>query len=150
VLIAVRLTYVGAALELAVLITVLVTFASLTSATIRRYPDFSAAQWHAVLLAHLTAVEAGAPILLGLWLWLACANARGHHAARLVFSAVYVILTLGVFAVGLAGLQAYGEGGLLAGGVMIQVQLAALAFIFFPSATPLPYRGRRQPDPAQR
>lgn len=137
---AIRRTYVGAALELAVLITVLVTLASLTSATIRRYPDLSAAQWHAVLLAHLTAVEAGAPILLGLWLWLACANARGHHTARLAFWAVYVILTLGVFAVGIAGLQAYGEGSMLGAGILILIQFAALALIFYPSATPLPYR----------
>ena len=46
---AVRRTYAGAALELAVLITLLVTLAGLTSASIRQHPDFSAAQWHAVL-----------------------------------------------------------------------------------------------------
>ncbi len=41
---AIRLTYVGAAAELAVLIVLLVTAASLASASIRRYPDFSVAQ----------------------------------------------------------------------------------------------------------
>ena len=64
-LIAVRLTYAGAAVELAVLITLLVTLASLTSTSIRRYPDFSMAQWHAVLLAHLTAVQRGNLRFLG-------------------------------------------------------------------------------------
>jgi hypothetical protein len=137
-LIAVRLTYAGAAVELAVLITLLVNLASLTSASIRRYPDFSVAQWHAVLLAHLAAVAAGAPILLGLWVWLACANARGHHAARVAFRVVWVIMTLGVVAEADPSIGAYGIGAVIADAVMIQVQLAALALIFYPSKDPLP------------
>jgi hypothetical protein len=80
---AVRRTYAGAAAELAVLSTLLVTLASLTSASIRSYPDFSAAQRHAVLLAHLPSVAVCAPVLPGLWVWIACASARGHHAARI-------------------------------------------------------------------
>jgi hypothetical protein len=148
-LIAVRLTYVGAAAELAVLITLLVTLASLTSASIRRYPDFSAAQWHAVLLAHLTAVAVGAPILLGLWVCMACANARGHHAARIAFRVVHVIITLGVIAEAAPGIAVYGMAAAIASAVMIQVQLAAVALIFYPSKTPLPYRPHRQLDPAQ-
>jgi hypothetical protein len=143
-LIAVRMTYAGAAVELAVLITLLVTLASLTSASIRRYPDFSVAQWHAVLLAHLTAVAAGAPVLLGLWIWLACANARGHHVARVAFRVVHVIITLGVVAEADPGIAAYGIGAMIADAVLIQVQLAALALIFYPSRTPLPYRPHRQ------
>jgi hypothetical protein len=143
-LIAVRLTYAGAAVELAVLITLLVNLASLTSASIRRYPDFSVAQWHAVLLAHLAAVAAGAPILLGLWVWLACANARGHHAARVAFRVVWVIMTLGVVAEADPSIGAYGIGAVIADAVMIQVQLAALALIFYPSKDPLPHRPHRQ------
>jgi hypothetical protein len=149
-LIAVRLTYAGAAAELAVLIVLLVTLASLTSATVRAYPDFSPAEWHAVLFAHLPAVGAGAPVLLGLWVWLACANARGHHAARVVFRVVYVIIILGVAAEADAGIPVYGEGGLIATGVLLFVQLAANVLIFYPSKDPLPYRPRRQLDPAQR
>lgn len=137
---AVRRTYFGAAAELAVLITVLVTIASITSPRIRRYPDFSLAEWHAVLLAHLTAVAVGAPIVLGLWVWMACANARGHHVARLAFRVVHVILTLGVVAVTYAGIPVYGLGDAVAGAVLIQIQLAALALIFYPSKEPLPYR----------
>jgi hypothetical protein len=89
---AVRLTYVGAAAELGVLIVLLVTAASLASASIRRYPDFSAAQWHAVLLGHLPVVAAGGPVLLALWAWMACANARGNHAGRVAFWVVWGII----------------------------------------------------------
>jgi hypothetical protein len=149
-LVAVRLTYAGAAVELAVLTTLLVTLASLTSARIRSYPDFSAAQWHAVLLAHPIAIGAGAPVLLGLWAWMACANARGHHAARVAFRVVHVIITLGVIAeTDPAGIAAYGVTAAIAGAVFIVAQLAVMALIFYPSETPLPYRPHRRLDPAQ-
>ncbi len=143
-LIAVRLTYAGAAVELAVLITLLVTLASLTSASIRSYPDFSAAQWHAVLVTHLTVIAASAPVVLGLWIWLACANARGQHAVRITFRVVHVIITLGVVAEAAPGIAVYGLGAAIAGAVMIEVQLAAMALIFYPGKTPLPYRPHRQ------
>jgi hypothetical protein len=148
-LIAVRLTYVGAAAELAVLVILLVTLGSLTSATIRAYRDFSLAEWHAVLLTHLPAVGAGAPVLLGLWVWLACANARGNHTARVAFRVVHVIITLGVAAEAYAAIPVYGEGGLIAAFVLLQVQLAVNALIFYPSKDPLPYRPHRRLDPAQ-
>jgi hypothetical protein len=147
---AVRRTYVGAALELAVLVILLVTLASLTSARIRRYPDFSVAQWHAVLLAHLTAVAAGAPILLGLWVWMACANARGNHAGRLAFWAVWVIIDVGIFVEAFAAISVYGIGGVVTDGVLVHIQFVPLWLIFYPSKDPLPYRPHRQLDPAQR
>jgi hypothetical protein len=98
--------------------------------------------------AHLSAAGVGAPILLALWVWLACAHARGNHAARIVFRVVHVTLTLGVIAVTFAGISASAAIG---GAVMTQIQLASVALIFYPSKTPLPYRPRRQlVDPAWR
>jgi len=148
-LVAVRLTYVGAAAELAVLTTLLMTLASLTSARIGSYPVISAAQWHAVLLGHLTAVAVGAPVLMALWAWMACANARGHPAGRVAFRVVHVIITLGVIAEVDPSLAQYGLGAAIAAAIMIQVQLAAIWLIFYPSADPLPYRPHRQLDAAQ-
>jgi hypothetical protein len=147
---AVRLTYVGAAAELAVLIVLLVTGASLASASIRRYPDFSAAQWGAVLLGHLPVVAAGGPVLLGLWVWMACANARGNHAGRMASWVVWAIIKVGIAAVGLASFDVYGIGGVLAAAVLLVVHVGAMAVIFYPSKDPLPYRPHRQLDPAQR
>ncbi len=147
---AVRLAYIGAAAELAVLIALLVTLASLTSATIRSYPDFSVAQWRAVLLlAHLPAAQAGASILLALWVWLACANARGNHAARVGFWVVWGVIKVGIAAEGIAVIAAYGIGGALAVAALALTHFAAMALIFYPSKDPLPYRPHRQLDPAQ-
>jgi hypothetical protein len=147
---AVRLTYVGAAAELGVLIVLLVAAASLASVSIRRYPDFSAAQWQAVLLGHLPVVAAGGPVLLALWAWMACANARGNHAGRIAFWVVWGIIKAGIAAVGLASFDVYGIGGVLAAAVLLVVHVGAMAVIFYPSKDPLPYRPHRQLDPAQR
>jgi hypothetical protein len=147
---AVRLTYVGAAAELGVLVVLLVTAASLASASIRHYPDFSAAQWQAVLLGHLPVVAAGGPLLLALWVWMACANARGNHAGRVAFWVVWGIIKIGIAAVGLASFDVYGIGGVLAAAVLLVVHVGAMAVIFYPSKDPLPYRPHRQLDPAQR
>jgi hypothetical protein len=147
---AVRLTYVGAAAELGVLVVLLVTAASLASASIRRYPDFSAAQWQAVLVGHLPVVAAGGPVLLTLWAWMACANARGNHAGRVAFWVVWGVIKVGIAAVGLASFDVYGIGGVLAAAVLLVVHVGAMAVIFYPSKDPLPYRPHRQLDPAQR
>jgi hypothetical protein len=150
VLTAVRLTYLGAVAELGVLIVLLVTAASLGSASIRSYPDFSAAQWHAVLLGHLPVVTAGAPVLLALWAWMACSNARGNHAGRVAFWTVWGIIKVGIAAVAIAGLAAYGIGGVVAAGVLVLIHFAVIPLAFYPSKEPLPYRPHRQLDPAQR
>lgn len=150
-LIPVRLAYVGAAAELSVLIALLVTLAGLTSAAIRSYPDFNVAQWRAVLLlAHLPAAQAAALVLLALWVWLACANARGNRAGRLAFWAVWGIIKAGIAAEAIAVIAVYGIGGALALAVLILVQFGAMGLIFYPSKDPLPYRPHRQLDPAQR
>jgi hypothetical protein len=150
-LIPVRLAYVGAAAELAVLIALLVTLASLTSAAIRSSSDFNVAQWRAVLLlVHLPAVDAGAPVLLALWVWLACANARGNHAGRVAFWVIWGIIKAGIAAEAIAVIAVYGIGGALALAALVVVQFAAMALIFYPSKDALPYRPHRQLDPAQR
>ena len=146
---AVRLAYAGAVAELAVVTILLVTLASVTSPSIRRYPDFSAAQWHAVLLAYPAAIAAGGPVLLGLWAWLACAHARGNHAAQITFRVVHILISLAVILVSYAAIAAYGVPAAIAGGIMVETQLGAFALIFHSSKDPLPYRPHRQLTPAQ-
>ncbi|HEY7324969.1 MAG TPA: hypothetical protein VH520_09095 [Streptosporangiaceae bacterium] len=150
-LLPVRMAYAGAAAELAVLIALLVTLAGLTSATIRSHPDFSVAEWRAVLLlTHLPAAEAGAPVLLALWIWLACANARGNHAGRVAFWVAWGIIKVGIAAEAIAVIAVYGIGGAVALAALVVIHFAAMALIFYPSKDPLPYRPHRQLDPAQR
>jgi hypothetical protein len=125
VLTAVRLMYAGAALELAALITIVVTAGSVKSAVLQNDP----AHWHFALI-NLTADEIGAPIFIGLWLWMAWANGRGNDAARLVCTAFFALTTFSLLGA-LAGHAAvYARADLIAGAVLWLIALAAVALIF--------------------
>jgi hypothetical protein len=91
---AVRLMYVGAAVELCTLITVVVTLGGLKSALLQRNPHYTAAQWHAEVLGRIVPLEVGASIAIGVWLWMAWANDRGRRWARVVFAGFFGLTTV--------------------------------------------------------
>ena len=141
VLNAVRLMCLGAVLELAVLVTVLVTLGSVRSAIVY---DFTAAQWHTVMLTQIVPVVASAPIGAGVWLWLAWANGRGYDWARPAFMALVGLLTLELL-IGLGGGAAlYAPADLIALTVPWLAGLAAMLLIFSKTASPY-----YQHEPAQ-
>jgi hypothetical protein len=142
VLNAVRLMCLGAVLELVVLVVVLVTLGSVRSAIVQ---DFTAAQWHTAMLTQIVPVEATAPIVAGLWLWLAWANGRGYDWARLASMSLVGLLTLEPL-IGLGGGAAlYAPADLTAMTVPWLVGLAATVLIFSKTASPY-----YQQEPAQR
>ena len=133
VLNAVRLMCVGAALELAVLVTVLVTLGSVRSAIVQ---NFTAAQWHTAILTQIVPLAAGAPIGTGVWLWLAWANGRGYDWARPASMALVGFLTIGLL-IGLGeGAALYAPADMIGTTVLWLVGLAAIALIFSKTASP--------------
>jgi hypothetical protein len=142
---AVRLMCAGAVLNLAVLVTILVTLGSVRSAAVH---DLAARQLPIVLLTQAGPWLASAPIGAGLWLWLAWANGRGFRWARPAYIALVGLLTTGL----LFGLsEGDGERALpvvlpdvIAATVLLLVALAAALLIF--SETARPYYQR---EPAQ-
>jgi hypothetical protein len=133
VLNAVRLMCAGAVLTLAVLATVLVNLGSLRSDFIQ---NFTAAQWHTVMLTQIVPVLASAPIGAGLWLWLAWANGRGYDWARPAFMALFGLVTMGLL-LGLGeGTLLYAPPDLIAATVLWLVGLAVIVLIFSKTAGP--------------
>jgi hypothetical protein len=130
---AVRLMCAGAVLELAVLVTVLVTLGSVRSAIIG---DFTAAQWHTAMLTQIVPLAAGAPIGAGVWLWLAWANGRGYDWARPASMALGGLLTLELL-IGLGeGAALYAPADLIALTVPWLAGVAAMVPIFSKTASP--------------
>jgi len=132
---AVRLMCLGALLNLAVMVTILVTLGGVRSAAIG-----AAVQWHTVLLTQVVPVLASAPIGAGVWLWLAWANGRGHNWARFAFMALFGLLTLGLL-IGLAegdGTHAlpYTRADLIATTVLWLAGLVAMLLTFSQAASP--------------
>ncbi|HXF21133.1 MAG TPA: hypothetical protein VN597_11795 [Streptosporangiaceae bacterium] len=127
---AVKLMCLGAAVELASLITIAVTFTSVRQDILQRDP----AHWPAVL-AQIIIDAVAAPLGMALWLFLAWGISRGQDWARLVSGALFCLLT-GKLIVALAGHAiAYARADLIAGGVLWVLALAVLALIFSRPAT---------------
>ncbi len=132
----------GAVLTLAVAVTVLLTLGGVRSAAAG---DLAARQWPTVMLTQVGFWLASAPIVAGVWLWLAWANGRGYHWARPAFAAFFGVLTVGLF-FGLG--EGLGEDALpstgpdvIAAAVLWLVGLAATLLLF--SETASPYYRRR-------
>jgi hypothetical protein len=129
---AVRLMCAGAVLELGVLVTVLVTLGTVRSAIIQY---FTAAQWHTATLTQIVPLAAGAPIMAGLWLWLAWANGRGYDWAQFAFAALFGLLTLELL-IGLgAGAAVYAPADMIVLTVPWLAGLAAMVLIFSKTAS---------------
>ena len=138
---AVRLMCLGGVLTLAALVTVLVTLGSIRSVIVQ---DFTAAQWHTTVLTQIVPVLACAPVVAGLWLWLAWANGRGYDWARPAFMAFFGLLTIALL-LGLGeGTLLYAPADLIATTVLWLVGLAAIVLIFSETASPY-----YQQEPAQ-
>jgi len=140
-----RLMRVGAATEIAGLVIALATASSVQSALARRHAGFLATHWHDLLLF----IELGVPVLVGLWLWLAWANGRGHRWARSAFAGVFGFYTLIVLSKLAAGAAAYAPADLLIVGVQWMIGLAVVLLIFSPGAAAFYQREPRPPGPVR-
>jgi hypothetical protein len=126
---AVRLMLAGAAAELAALITVIVTMGSVRAAVAAR----GTAAAHAVMV-HQIIVMAGAPVAVGIWLWLAWANGKGEDWARLLSVACFGLLTLSVLGMMSLHTATYAPAGMIAAATVWAIGLASVALIFTPAA----------------
>jgi hypothetical protein len=130
VFVAVRLMYVGAALELITLITILQSLGSVRSQVLRRHPGFSSGQWHALVSAQIVPVIVGAGIALAVWVWMAWATGHGRRWARGVFALFVACTAVGLLS-GLAkGSAVYAPRDLIAGAVLCLVAVVALVLVF--------------------
>ena len=114
---AVRYMRLGAVLNLAVLVTIVVTLGSVRSAAVQD----AAVHWHTVMATQVVPVLASAAIGAGVWLWLAWAVGRGYNWARFAFAALFGLLTTGPVVVLAEG------GGPVATAVLMPDLLATMA-----------------------
>lgn len=127
---AVKLMCVGAVVELATVITILVTIGDVRSNVVTRNPDLTEGEWHAIVAGQLAPVAAAAGIAVGFWLWTAWAIGRGHRWARIAFAGFFILNSVGLLHGLIQGSAVYARADLAIGSVLWLVQLAALARIF--------------------
>jgi hypothetical protein len=144
---AARLMCLGAVLTLADAVTVLVTLGGVRSAALQDV-DFTGGPWHTFVLILNVLVLAGAPVIAGVWLWLAWATGRGYGWARPAFKVFFCLVTTGWLTVlGMGSgedARLYTWPDLLATTALWLVGLVAMSFIFSQEASPY-----YQQEPAQ-
>ncbi len=91
---AVRFMYAGAALSFIELVVSLATVGSLKHAIVTKYPHYTTTQVHSAEVAIVAGVVIEAVIAIGLWLWMARANAAGRSYARIMGTVLCGIYTL--------------------------------------------------------
>jgi hypothetical protein len=126
----VRLMYVGAAVELAVGITILATIGSLKANVVRQNPGYSAAQWHAEIATRLAPLAVGASVAVAFWLWMAWANGRGKRWTRIAFPAFFALNSFSLIQGLTQGSADYARADLVMGLVLWAVELAVISLMF--------------------
>jgi hypothetical protein len=127
---AIRLMYVGAAVELAVAIVILATVADLKSNVLMTSPGLTEGEWHAIVAGQLAPLEIGAILSVGFWLGMAWSIGRGHRWARIVF-ALFFALNISSLLNGLVhGSAVYARPDLAIAIVLCLVELASVAVLF--------------------
>jgi len=129
----------GAVLTLADAVTVLVTLGGVRSAAVQDV-DFTGGRWHIFVLTVIVPALASAPIVAGVWLWLAWAIGRGYAWARPAFGVFFGLVTTGwliVLAMG-SGRDAtsYTWADLLATTALWLAGLGAVVLIFRQTTSP--------------
>jgi len=126
---AVRLMWAGAAAQLALLITIIVTAGAVKAAVLHADPAAVPAA-----MTHITVDKAGAPIVIAMWLALAWTINRGRDAARFGFASFFLLITMSMILSMAQGGAVYAPADFIAGAVEWSFTLAAVVLIFLPAS----------------
>lgn len=127
---AVKLMYLGAAVELATAIMIVATIGDIRANVIRSNPGLTVGQWHAIVAGQLEPLAVSATIAVGFWLWMAWSIGHGQRWARIAFALFFALNTWSLLH-GLAGGSAvYARPDLAVASILWLVELAAVALLF--------------------
>ncbi len=124
---AVRLMYLGAALEIVAAGTIVRTLGSMRMAITVLDPSFTSAQWHAVLASQISPAIVATLVATGLWLALAWLHGHGWRWSKVAFGMFFAILTYGLFADVGQGVAMIAPAAMAAGGAVWLTALATVA-----------------------
>ncbi len=130
---AVKLMYVGAAIEVISLVVGLLTKSSYRNAIMKTHANYTTAQLHNAESARAIPLVIGAVIAIALWLWMAWAVRRGQNWARVLSAVFFAINTLSLIA---AAVVVRDVPSLIVGVVLWLIGLAAIVLIFGKEARP--------------
>jgi uncharacterized membrane protein (UPF0136 family) len=129
---AIRLMYLGAAIEVVALIAALLTRGSLRASIRRAHPFYTLRQLRNAENVRTGILVIGAVIAIAAWLWMAWANGRGLNWARIVSAVLLGIDTLGLL---LSFGAVRSAASVIVGIVIWLIGLAVIVLIFNKSSS---------------
>jgi hypothetical protein len=133
-LMAVRLMYLGAVLELAAASTIVATIGEVRTSVVEWNPGLTDAEWQAIVSGQLEPKALAAGVAVGCWLWMARAFGRGRRWARTAFVIFFGLNTASLLDGLVGGSAVYAGADLAVGLVLWSVELAVVALILRPIA----------------
>jgi hypothetical protein len=125
---AVRLMCFGAVVQVAAVVTMVVTGAAVRAA-LAKEPGLTATQWHQVS-SLLTFKEVSGAIVVGLWLLIAWAIGQRRDVARFAFTALFALFSIEILIAMAQHATAYAPADLVAGGAVWVIALVTMVLIF--------------------
>lgn len=124
--VAVKFMYAGAGLEIVGIIINVLRAGSLSGTIMSRFPNYSVSQVHSVEEIYVVLTTIGGLIGVGIWVWMARANAAGRGWARIVATLLFAINSLFTLLLLLAGDPRIS----IAAGLNWLIALCATAFLW--------------------
>jgi hypothetical protein len=93
---AIRVMYVGTAVELATVVTLVATMGAVRANTLSQNPGFTGHQWHATVMARIEPNVIGGVVAVGFWLGLAWSIGRGHRWPKIALPLFFAINLFGL------------------------------------------------------
>lgn len=143
--VAIRLMYAGLAVQVATLITLVVTASQVRRAVARRYPGAAAAQ-HLVNV-HLLIDYASVAVGIAVWLALTWALVRGRARARFTVAADLGAMSLGLLSGIAQGSLTFAPADVVASAAAWLIALAATVFLFAAASSRYYHPGPRPVAP---
>ena len=149
ILLAVRLLWLGAVMELALLVTIIATLSQVRSTVVTHVPGYTTAQWHAEVASAFDPLAYTAAGAVVFWVWMAWANGRGHRWAKVLFAAFFAQSTYSLLDGLIHGSATYARADLTIGLIVWLVEAITVMLLGYgefrrldaarrPAATPSP------------
>jgi hypothetical protein len=129
VLTAVKLMYVGALVELATAITLLVSLGQVRSSLVENDPGLTVAGWNAVVAGQIDPLVTSAGIAVLLWLCMAWAHGRGKRWPGIAFAIFFAATTWSLLGGLSRGSAVYAQADLAVATVLWLVELAVFVLV---------------------
>jgi hypothetical protein len=129
VFVAIKAIWVGAAVELVTVVTLLTTMGAVRAKSLSQDPGLTARQWHAVVAGRIAPNVIGGLVAIGFWLCMVWSVGRGHRWPRVALPIFFFINLFGLLLGVLHGAAATSRPDLAAAFVLCVVELVAVVLV---------------------